>query len=156
MTHPLIGKPAPQLELPSVPDGGPYKLPIGEKPIALFFFPKAGSKGCTMEACSFRDAQNENVTFKRHPGLTVVGISSDSTEKQQIFADQHSLPYPLISDVDSKAREAYQVDKAFLGLSQGRSTFFIDSKGTIKGVCDKMLDYSAHVKFVEKMLIEIE
>lgn len=76
MSHPMIGQKAPMLRLPSTPSGAEYALPIGDTNIALFFFPKANTTGCTKEACSFRDARNENVVFKRLEGdLTVVGIS---------------------------------------------------------------------------------
>ncbi|OCF56205.1 hypothetical protein V866_005183 [Kwoniella sp. B9012] len=152
----LIGKQAPPLELPSIPNGDLYKLPIGEKPIALFFFPAANTPGCTKEACSFRDAQTQNIVFKRSPNLLVVGISGDATTKQSLFADQYNLPYPILSDVDNSARKLYGVGKAFLGLTPGRETFFIDEKGIVKGVCDKALDVNAHIKFVEQQLLEIE
>ncbi|WWD20837.1 hypothetical protein CI109_105314 [Kwoniella shandongensis] len=152
----LIGKPAPHLELPAIPNGELYKLPIGEKPIALFFFPAAGTMGCTMEACSFRDAQVENIVFKRNPELAVVGISGDPTTKQASFADQHKLPYPIICDQDGIARKAYGVGKAFLGLTPGRETFFIDQKGVVRGVCDKSIDVKGHIKFVEEHLRQLE
>jgi len=73
----MIGKPAPALTLPSTPSGEPYALPIGEKAIALFFFPKANTMGCTKEACAFRDARQDNPTFKRYGDdkLVVVGVS---------------------------------------------------------------------------------
>ncbi|GFZ51381.1 hypothetical protein JCM24511_09143 [Saitozyma sp. JCM 24511] len=152
----LVGHPAPPLELPSIPDGQPFKLPIGEKPIAMFFFPTAGSTGCTMEACAFRDAQVENVTFKRHPDLCVVGISGDPTAKQASFADQHNLKYPILSDADGAARKAYGVGKAFFGMAEGRETFFIDAKGIVRGVYVKNLGFHAHVDFVEKQLLATE
>ncbi|KAK8850663.1 hypothetical protein IAR55_004583 [Kwoniella newhampshirensis] len=152
----LIGHPAPPLELPSIPNGDMYKLPIGEKPIALFFFPAAGTPGCTREACSFRDAQTQNIVFKRNPNLAVVGISGDTTTKQASFADQYNLPYPIICDQDGSARKMYRVGKAFLGLTPGRETFFIDEKGIVRGVCDKALDVTGHIKFVEEQLIQLE
>lgn len=91
MPHPLIGRQAPPLTLPSTPDGTPYTLPIGQKvspspssrtllttpqPIAVFFFPKAFTTGCTKEACAFRDAKNDNIVFQKEGDeLEVVGIS---------------------------------------------------------------------------------
>ncbi|WVQ86268.1 hypothetical protein IAT38_008436 [Cryptococcus sp. DSM 104549] len=152
----LIGKPAPPLELPSIPDGTPYKLPLGEKPIALFFFPAAGTMGCTREACGFRDAQAQNVVFKRNTDLVVVGISEDPTAKQASFADQYKLPYPILCDEKHEAIKAYGVGRQFLGLSAGRETFFIDGKGIVRAVCDKSIDIPGHVKFVEEQLIALE
>ncbi len=58
-------------------------------------FPQANTKGCTMEACAFRDAKKENVTFRRHPELEVVGVSADDTAKQASFADQFNLLNPM-------------------------------------------------------------
>ncbi|WWC72677.1 uncharacterized protein I206_106641 [Kwoniella pini CBS 10737] len=152
----LIGKPAPSLELPSIPNGELLKLPIGEKPIALFFFPAANTMGCTMEACSFRDAQAQNIVFKRNPELAVIGVSGDPTAKQQSFADQYKLSYPILSDTDNKARQAYGVGKSFFGLSAGRETFFIDKQGIVRGVCDKSIDVNGHIKFVEQQLKTLE
>lgn len=94
-----------------------------------------------MEACAFRDAKKDNVTFKRHPELEVVGVSADDTAKQASFADQYNLPYPIVSDKDGVARKAYAVDKAFFGLSDGRETFFIDRQGVVRGVCRKNLQF---------------
>nr|XP_018259831.1 uncharacterized protein I303_07902 [Kwoniella dejecticola CBS 10117]OBR81989.1 hypothetical protein I303_07902 [Kwoniella dejecticola CBS 10117] len=146
----LIGKRAPALELPSIPNGDVFKLPIGEK------FPAANTMGCTMEACSFRDAQTQNIVFKRNPELAVVGVSGDSTAKQQSFADQYNLSYPILSDTDNKARELYGVGKSFFGLSAGRETFFIDQQGIVRGVCGKSIDVNGHVKFVEQQLAALE
>jgi peroxiredoxin len=102
-----------------------------------------------MEACSFRDAKAQNITFKRHPELEVVGISHgelkpsilpslnlkihrekrsmlthgiDNTAKLNGFADENNLPYMLISDKDGKARQTYGVKKDFLGLVEGKYT----------------------------------
>ncbi len=72
-----------------------------------------------MEACAFRDAQSSNTTFNRHPDLVVVGISGDGTAKQASFADEHKLPYPILSDTDGVARKAYGIGKAFFGLAEG-------------------------------------
>jgi len=152
----LIGKPAPPLELPSAPDGKLYKLPLGEKPIALFFFPNAFTLGCTAEACAFRDAQAENVTFKRHPNLEVVGVSHNRTEKQASFADEYKLPYTLLSDVDETATKTYQCGKWLFGSANSRVTFFIDHKGIVRGVCEKNVDVYGHTKFVEQQLKELE
>lgn len=64
----------------------------------------------------------------------------DPTAKLSHFADQHNLPYPLLSDLDRKAREAYGVSKAFLGLVDGRETVFISKEGTITGRCKADVD----------------
>ncbi|KAJ9105936.1 hypothetical protein QFC20_004174 [Naganishia adeliensis] len=154
MPHPLIGKQAPLLTLPSTPDGTPYTLPIGQKPIAIFFFPKAFTTGCTKEACAFRDAKNDNIVFQGSGAdeLEVVGISRDAVEKQTRFVDQHKLNYRILSDADGAARKAYQVSKVAMGLIDGRVTFFIGKDGIIKDVCDSMIDWNSHTRMVEKQL----
>ncbi|KAJ9116470.1 hypothetical protein QFC22_004912 [Naganishia vaughanmartiniae] len=154
MPHPLIGKQAPPLTLPSTPDGTPYTLPIGQKPIAIFFFPKAFTTGCTKEACAFRDAKKDNIVFQGTGSdeLEVVGISRDAVEKQTRFADQHKLGYRILSDADGSARKSYSVSKAAMGLIDGRETFFIGKDGIVKDVCDKMIDWNSHTQMVEKQL----
>ncbi|WVQ70806.1 hypothetical protein IAR50_000328 [Cryptococcus sp. DSM 104548] len=152
----LIGKAAPPLQLPSIPDGSLYKLPLGEKPIALFFFPAAGTMGCTMEACSLRDARINNIVFQRHPELEVVGVSGDPTDKQTKFADDHRLPYPILSDADGQARKLYGVGTQFFGLTPARETFFIDGKGVVRGICDSSINVFEHTRFIQLQLVARE
>ncbi|ODN83093.1 hypothetical protein L202_01306 [Cryptococcus amylolentus CBS 6039] len=152
----LIGKAAPSLQLPSIPDGSSYKLPLGQKPIALFFFPAAGTMGCTMEACSLRDARVNNIVFQRHPELEVVGVSGDPTDKQTKFADEHGLSYPILSDIDGQARKLYGVGSQFFGMTPGRETFFIDEKGIVRGVCDSSINVFEHTRFIQQQLVAIE
>ena len=64
------------------------------------------------------------------------GLSSsqaDNLAKQSSFADQHNLPYPLLCDTEGVARTAYNVGRAFFGMSDARETFFIDEKGIVAG-----------------------
>ncbi|KAI0372227.1 peroxiredoxin Q [Pilatotrama ljubarskyi] len=155
--HPLIGKPAPPISLPGA-DGETYTLTPGEKgvPVALFFYPKSGSFGCTKEACQFRDALAENDLFKRTK-VDIVGISSDPVDKQKEFVEKQKLTYPVLSDAKGEARKAYHVGKGLLGLAEtARVTFVIDSKGVVKDVLDTTLNYNAHVKFVTKCLDKLE
>ncbi|KAK1923182.1 thioredoxin-like protein [Papiliotrema laurentii] len=155
MPHPMIGKPAPPISLPDT-KGQTYTVPIGQKPVAVFFFPKAGTAVCTAQACSFRDAKADSITFKRYPELEVVGISADSTSAQASFADTNNLEYPILSDPKDETRKAYKVSRDFFGLAPGRETFFIDTKGIVRGVCESALSGAAHAAFVEKILAETE
>ncbi|EJF63383.1 AhpC-TSA-domain-containing protein [Dichomitus squalens LYAD-421 SS1] len=157
MVHPLVGKPAPAISLPAA-DGETYTLTPGAKgvPVALFFYPKSGSYGCTKEACQFRDALAEKDLFKRTK-VEIVGVSSDAVDKQKTFVEKQKLTYPILSDPDGEARKAYHVGKGLFGLAEtARVTFFIDSKGTVRDVLDTTLNYSAHVKFVSKWLDKLE
>ncbi|KAI0632177.1 AhpC-TSA-domain-containing protein [Trametes polyzona] len=155
--HPLIGQPAPPISLPGA-DGETYTLTPGAKgvPIALFFYPKSGSFGCTKEACQFRDALAEKDLFKRTK-IDIVGISSDPVDKQKEFVEKQKLTYPVLSDAKGEARKAYHVGKGLLGLAEtARVTFLIDSKGVVRDVLDTTLNYNAHVKFVTKWLDKLE
>ncbi|KAI0657371.1 peroxiredoxin Q, partial [Cubamyces menziesii] len=155
--HPLIGQPAPSIALPGA-DGETYTLTPGEKgvPIALFFYPKSGSFGCTKEACQFRDALAEKDLFKRTK-VEIVGISSDPVDKQKEFVEKQKLTYPVLSDAKGEVRKAYHVGKGLFGLAEtARVTFLIDSKGTVRDVLDTTVNYSAHVRFVTKWLDKLE
>jgi peroxiredoxin len=77
-------------------------------PIVLFFYPAAMTKGCTAEACHFRDIAKDFAEVGAHP----VGISADKVEKQKQFADKHTLGYPLLSDTDrTVAKHARRADQ---------------------------------------------
>ncbi len=65
-------------------------------PVVLFFYPRADTSGCTVEACGFRDA----LTDLKAAGVTLLGISRDTVKAQKKFAEKFSLPYPLLADPD--------------------------------------------------------
>ncbi|REJ86053.1 MAG: peroxiredoxin [Acidobacteria bacterium] len=71
----------------------------------VFFYPRAGTPGCTKQACSLRDAY-ERLTRE---GVRVVGVSTDDVEAQQRFKQKHSLPFTLIADTDKRVLEAFGV-----------------------------------------------
>jgi len=75
------------------------------KPLLVFFYPKAGTPGCTKEACAFRDAwlQYESA------GVQVLGVSHDSVADQAAFAHEHGLKFPLVSDSDGRWGQAFGV-----------------------------------------------
>ncbi|KAJ6613337.1 peroxiredoxin Q [Mycena sp. CBHHK59/15] len=153
----LVGKPAPTITLPNY-DGESFTLTPGEKglPIALFFYPKAGSYGCTKEACQFRDAIAEKDTFKAGK-VEVIGISPDSVEKQKAFVEKHKLTYPVLSDSKGEAARAYSVGKGLFGFADvARVTFIIDGKGNVRDTLEGTLNYGAHSKFVTKWLDKLE
>ncbi|KAI0284039.1 peroxiredoxin Q [Russula aff. rugulosa BPL654] len=153
-THPLLGKPAPVVSLPNA-DGTTYELKPGAegKPTAVFFYPKAGTYGCTREVCGFRDALTEKVEFK-DTGVTVVGISADPVPAIKDFATKHNVTYPMLSDESGEARKAYSVGRGLMGLSEGRVTFFIDSQGVVREVYDSVINFSGHIKSISRALEE--
>ena len=70
--------------------------------LVLYFYPKDNTSGCTAEACSLRD----RYTDLQGAGYEVVGVSKDSAASHQKFKEKHSLPFPLIADVDKTLLEA--------------------------------------------------
>jgi peroxiredoxin Q/BCP len=77
------------------------------KPVVLFFYPKADTPGCTIEACGFRD------TFKKiqAAGAVVLGISRDTPKAQKKFKEKYDLPYTLLADVDEAVCKQFDVLK---------------------------------------------
>ena len=77
------------------------------KPVVLFFYPKADTPGCTIEACGFRDH------FKKleKAGVVVLGISRDTVKAQKKFAEKYDLPYPLLADADQTICNRFGVIK---------------------------------------------
>src|SRR3954463_10157501 len=75
------------------------------KPVVLFFYPRADTPGCTIEACGFRDA------FQRllAAGAVVLGISRDTPAAQAKFRAKYDLPYTLLADVDEKVCNQFGV-----------------------------------------------
>jgi peroxiredoxin Q/BCP len=110
----------------------------GQK-IVLYFYPKDDTPGCTKEACSFRDADDELAKN----GIKVLGVSLDSEESHQQFASKHNLPFTLLSDADHTVSDLYGVygeqtygDRKYMGVA--RKTFLIDEQGRIRKVFDKV------------------
>ena len=77
------------------------------KPVVLFFYPKADTPGCTIEACGFRDT----FTKLQAAGAEVLGISRDTPRAQRKFREKYELPYRLLADVDEKVCNQFGVLK---------------------------------------------
>jgi thioredoxin-dependent peroxiredoxin len=110
-------------------------------PVVLFFYPKDNTAICTKEACVFRDAYEDFVAA----GATVVGVSGDSTESHQQFAERHRLPFLLATDADGAVRRAFGVPKT-LGLIPGRVTYVIDRAGVVRHVFSGQFTADRHVR----------
>jgi peroxiredoxin Q/BCP len=96
------------------------------KPVVLFFYPRADTPGCTIEACGFRDQ------FKKiqNTGAVVLGISRDTPKAQRKFREKYDLPYTLLADVDETVcnqfgvmKEKNMYGKKVMGIE--RTTFLI-------------------------------
>jgi len=138
---PSVGKKAPAFNLPALPDGQKVRLSNfqGEKNVVLYFYPRDMTPGCTTEACDFRDA----ISHFDKADTVVLGVSTDSIEKHQKFADKYELPFPLLADEDHAVCEKYGVwvEKNMYGKkSYGvqRATFLIDKDGKIAKVWPKV------------------
>lgn len=105
------------------------------KKIALYFYPKDNTPGCTAEACSLRDGYDSLLAA----GYQVIGVSVDSAQSHRRFAEKHQLPFPLIADTDHRLVEAMGVwgEKSMCGrkyMGTFRTTFIISPDGTILSV----------------------
>jgi peroxiredoxin Q/BCP len=89
-------------------DGNPVTLSsFDPKPVVLFFYPKADTPGCTIEACGFRDA----IDKLKKAGVVVLGTSRDTVKAQKKFAEKYDLNYPLLADPDQKICNYFDVIK---------------------------------------------
>jgi peroxiredoxin Q/BCP len=106
------------------------------KPVVLYFYPRADTPGCTVEACGIRD---EFAGFER-VGAEVLGVSPDTVEAQAAFKAKFALPFTLLADPDHAIADAYGVwgprqvpgRGEVIGIS--RTTFIIDRDGTVERV----------------------
>jgi len=109
------------------------------KKLALYFYPKDNTPGCTAQACNLRD----NYDALLNAGYAIVGISSDSAKKHQNFIKKYELPFPLIADEDKTIHEQFGtwVKKQMYGreyMGTARTTFIIDENGVIEDIIGKV------------------
>lgn len=109
--------------------------------IVLFFYPRANTTGCTLEAKRFRDLTPEFEAL----GATVVGVSEDPPERQACFAADHNLPFALLCDTQGEVYRAFGIKK-YLGLIPRRTTFIFDADGRLAEVFDSLLQAGEHVE----------
>ena len=133
------GDKAPEIEL-NTDTGEPFRLSgLKGKKVVLYFYPRADTPGCTVEACEFRDQSKE---FARKDAV-IVGVSPDAAKAQAKFKDKFDLPFTLLCDVDKEAAEAYGVykeknmyGKKVMGIE--RTTFIIGEDGRIAKIYPKV------------------
>lgn len=96
--------------------------------VALYFYPKDDTPGCTTEACEFRDS----IFAFREANCQVLGVSLDDVESHKAFAEKYGLPFPLLADVEGTTADAYGVKSRIFGMTLAkRQTFLIDPEGNI-------------------------
>ena len=118
------------------------------KKLVVFFYPKASTPGCTMEACNLRD----NYAELQDAGYELLGVSADSEKRQANFRNKYNFPFPLLADEDHQVINAFGVwgPKKFMGRTYDgihRKTFIIDETGTVERVIDKVKtkDHAAQI-----------
>ena len=130
-----VGDKVPQL-LGTDQNGKEIKLDdFKGKKLALYFYPKDNTSGCTAEACSLRDGYEE----LRQAGYEVVGVSKDSAKSHQGFIAKHELPFNLIADTNVKLQEQFGVwaEKSLYGrkyMGTLRTTFIINEDGVVERI----------------------
>ena len=98
----------------------------GAPPTLLYFYPKDGTPGCTKEACAFRDSWDKYAEAE----LRVVGVSTDDEAQHRAFAQEHDLPFSLISDPEHAWSNGFGVGR-FIGDKNERVSFLIDAEGKV-------------------------
>ena len=127
------GQPAPDFSLTSDRGETVSLADLRGRRVLVYFYPAAGTPGCTKEACDFRD----NLTTFNDADVTVLGISPDKPEKLATFRDKEGLTFPLLSDPDRSVMQAWGAwgEKTMYGKTTTgviRSTFLVDADGTIE------------------------
>jgi peroxiredoxin Q/BCP len=134
-----VGDRAPEIAL-RTDSGEEFQLSaLKGKRVVLYFYPRANTTGCTVEACEFRDG----VAKFAKKGATVVGVSPDKPAAQAKFKDKFALPFTLLADEEKAAAQAYGVwrEKTMYGkkvMGIVRSTFVIGADGRIEKIYAKV------------------
>jgi thioredoxin-dependent peroxiredoxin len=136
---PAEGDTAPDFTLPDQ-DGNEVTLSgLRGETVVLYFYPRADTPGCTIQACGVRDRGAEY----REAGARVLGVSPDTVEDVKRFAGKFDLDFTLLADADHAVAEAYgawgersMYGKKYMGVQ--RSTFLIDPEGKIAKVFPKV------------------
>jgi peroxiredoxin Q/BCP len=151
-TRLTAGDTAPDFTLPDA-DGKPVALAdYRGRRVVVYFYPAAGTPGCTKQACDFRDSLAE----LNGAGLDVLGISPDKPAKLAKFRDKEGLTFPLLSDADKDVLNAWGAfgEKQMYGKTVTgviRSTFVVDPEGKIE-VAQYNVRATGHVAKLRKDL----
>lgn len=107
--------------------------------VVLYFYPRADTPGCTVEACEFRDSYRKI----QNTGAVILGISPDQPKAQKKFEEKYELPFTLLGDADKKVCNAFGViqEKNMYGkkvMGVARTTFIIGPDGKIRHIFEKV------------------
>ncbi|MDC9590684.1 thioredoxin-dependent thiol peroxidase [Xenorhabdus sp. XENO-10] len=139
------GDKAPQFSLPDQ-DGETINLSdFKGQQVLVYFYPKAMTPGCTVQACNLRDTMDE----LKSVNVKVLGISTDAPEKLSRFVEKERLNFTLLSDVNHQVAEQFGVwgEKQFMGKTYDgihRISFLINPQGDVEHVFDKFKTSNHH------------
>lgn len=146
MALPKIGNMAPAFTLQDQ-NGDKVSLKDfkGKKNVVVYFYPKAMTPGCTVQACGIRDYKKEFAKLKTE----VLAISPDSPERLKRFEDKQDLNFTLLSDEDHKVADKYGSwgPKKFMGKEYDgilRQTFIVGIDGKLKEIMNKFKTKTHH------------
>ena len=146
MALPKVGNLAPVFTLEDQ-DGNKVSLKDfkGKSNVVIYFYPKALTPGCTVQACGIRDYKKEYAKAK----TVVLGLSPDPIKKLGNFTSKHELNFPLLSDLEHKIADKYGVwglkkfmGKEYMGIN--RMTFIVGKDGRLKHIMEKVKTKSHH------------
>lgn len=148
------GRNAPAFTAPTQGDGKFAMKDAAGSWLVLYFYPKDNTSGCTTQACDFRD----NMKRLAKANVQVAGVSPDSVNSHDGFAEKQSLNFTLVSDPEKKICEKYDVwkEKSMYGrkyMGVVRTTYLVNPKGKIVAVWDTV-KVKGHVDAVIAELAE--
>ena len=143
-----VGARAPEFTLPDQ-DGRDVSLTtlLNRGTLVLFFYPADFTPTCTREACSIRDIHKEI----SRAGLTVAGISPQSSESHKRFREKHNLPYTLLADETKEVIKMFGVNGP-LGFWVQRVTFLVDQNRVVQGRVKATFSVAEHETFIQKAI----
>jgi len=144
------GDTAPSFELKDQDDNLLSMASLKGKKVLVYFYPKAMTPGCTVQAQGLRDIKPE---LDKH-NVVVLGISPDAVKRLPKFVEKESLNFSLLSDDDHAVAEAFGVWglKKFMGKEYDgihRVSFLIDENGVVSHVLDKFKTKEHHLAVLE-------
>lgn len=151
LNYPKIGNMAPSFKLLNQDEQEvSLKDFKGESNVIVYFYPKAMTPGCTVQACSLRDSKAKYTRNK----TVILGLSPDAPSRLSKFREKESLNFDLLSDEDHKVAESYGVwalkknyGKEYMGIV--RTTFIIGKDGKLKHIMDKVKTKTHHEDALE-------
>lgn len=145
LDFPALGQPAPDFTTQNQREEDVTLSSLLGKKVVLYFYPKAMTPGCTVQACGLRDTQKELADRN----TVVLGLSPDAPKRLQKFIDRDELNFDLLSDEDHAIAEQYGVwaMKKFMGrefMGIHRITFVIDEEGKLVHIMEKVKTKTHH------------